>query len=350
MNISNSLKGEILADIVRCKAQIEIKGSETLFTELVSKYSVIDPDFQKGIPTTGKVALPGSEFDYRREIQAIASKLDMWIKVYSESGQENANPLKDKIVSFIDRGEEIKALEFHPASDDFPFSYISGPKFDTWMAEIHSFNSRHLADYPLHDDIEKIYSTYKQDPSSYDAMLAILRAIQADDEFFSSSTFSNDKGETNSRNMSNQVFIVHGHDDTAKIELARTLESLGFDAIILHEQASEGRTVIEKIEAKSDVAFGVVLYTECDLGRAKEASIDEEQSRARQNVVFEHGYLIGKLGRSHVCALVKGNIELPGDISGVVYIPLDPQGAWKFDLVKEMKAAGLNVDANNLLK
>lgn len=350
MDISDSLKREILADIARCKAQTAIKGSETLYAELVSKYSVIEPNFQKGIPTTGKIAPAGSEFDYRREIRAIASKLDMWMKVYSESNKETANPLKDKIVSFISRGEEIKAVEFHPATDNFPFSYVSGPRFDTWMAEIHTFNSRHLSNHPLHDSIEKIYSTYKQDESSYDDMLGILRAIQADDEFFKNIAFSNDKGETNPRNMSNQVFIVHGHDDTAKIELARTLEILGFDAIILHEQASEGRTVIEKIEAKSDVAFGVVLYTECDLGRAKEASIDEEQSRARQNVVFEHGYLIGKLGRSHVCALVKGNIELPGDISGVVYIPLDPQGAWKFDLVKEMKAAGLNVDANNLLK
>lgn len=101
MNISDSLKREILADIARCNAQTAIKGSETLYTELVSKYSVIDPDFQKGIPKTGKIASFDSEFDFRREIQAIAAKLDMWIKVYSESDKENANPLKDKIVSFI---------------------------------------------------------------------------------------------------------------------------------------------------------------------------------------------------------------------------------------------------------
>jgi len=82
------------------------------------------------------------------------------------------------------------------------------------------------------------------------------------------------------------------------------------------------------------------------MGRAKEAKIDDERSRARQNVVFEHGYLIGKLGRERVCALVKENIETPGDISGVVYIPIDDAGAWKIALAKEMKHAGLQVDMN----
>lgn len=143
-----------------------------------------------------------------------------------------------------------------------------------------------------------------------------------------------------------KVFIVHGHDTAAKLEMARTLEKAGFEAIILHEQASAGKTVIEKIEANTDVAFAVVLYTPCDIGRSKEAKVDEERSRARQNVVFEHGYLIGKLGRECVSALVKGNTETPGDISGVVYITMDDTGAWKMALSKEMTNAGLQVDMN----
>lgn len=149
--------------------------------------------------------------------------------------------------------------------------------------------------------------------------------------------------------ISNKVFIVHGHDDTAKIETARTLEKAGFEAIILHEQADGGLTIIEKIERYSDVDFAVVLYTECDMGRAKKASVEEERFRARQNVVFEHGYLIGKLGRNKVCALVKGNVETPGDISGVVYTPMDSSGAWKFQLLKNMKEAGLDVDLNKII-
>lgn len=148
------------------------------------------------------------------------------------------------------------------------------------------------------------------------------------------------------KSMSNKVFIVHGHDDAAIQEMARTLEKGGFEAIILHEQPDSGLTIIEKIERYADVDFAVVLYTECDLGRAKEMDQKDERYRARQNVVFEHGYLIGKLGRDHVCALVKGNVETPGDISGVVYVSMDSAGAWKMQLGKNMRAVGLPVDLN----
>lgn len=148
---------------------------------------------------------------------------------------------------------------------------------------------------------------------------------------------------------SNKVFIVHGHDCEAKITVARVLEKASFEAIILHEQANSGQTIIEKIEKHTDVSYAVVLYTECDRGRAKEESVELERNRARQNVVFEHGYLIGKLSRERVSAIVKGNVETPGDISGVVYTPMDDAGAWKMELFKEMKAAGLNVDLNKAL-
>lgn len=142
-----------------------------------------------------------------------------------------------------------------------------------------------------------------------------------------------------------KVFIVHGHDDLAKTETARFVEKIGFEPIILHEQASGGKTIIEKIEEYSNVGFGVVLYTPCDIG-GKFEDKPNLQSRARQNVVFEHGFLNGKLGRKNVCALVKGSIETPNDISGVVYVPMDSHGAWKLALAKEMRSSGYNVDMN----
>ena len=92
-----------------------------------------------------------------------------------------------------------------------------------------------------------------------------------------------------------KVFIVHGHDNAAKEAVARFVEKIGLEAIILHEQASSGNTIIEKIEANSNVGFGIVLYTPCDLGASQEKK-DELKPRARQNVVFEHGYLMGKIG------------------------------------------------------
>jgi predicted nucleotide-binding protein len=145
----------------------------------------------------------------------------------------------------------------------------------------------------------------------------------------------------------NNVFIVHGHDDLAKIETARLITDLGFEPIILHEQASSGKTIIEKIEEYTNVGFAVVLYTPCDKG-GKNTDPLELKLRARQNVVFEHGYLIGKLTRKNVCALVKGEVETPNDISGVVYITIDNHGAWKYTLAKEMANSGYSIDLNKI--
>ena len=144
-----------------------------------------------------------------------------------------------------------------------------------------------------------------------------------------------------------KIFIVHGHDDSAKLEVARFIEKIGFEPIILHEQASESRTIIEKIEAYSDVGFGVVIYSPCDIG-GKNTDSPELTGRARQNVVFEHGFLIGKLGRSKVCPLVTGSVETPNDISGIVYTSMDSSN-WQIELAKELRAAEYPVDMNNVI-
>lgn len=141
-----------------------------------------------------------------------------------------------------------------------------------------------------------------------------------------------------------KVFIVHGHDNEAKQEIARFIEHIGLEPIILHEQASAGLTIIEKIERYSnDADFALVLYTPCDVGRGAHEGAQHPKKRARQNVVFEHGYLMAKLGRENVCALVKGEIETPNDISGVVYVGLDASGAWKAEIAKELKACGYEI-------
>ena len=146
-----------------------------------------------------------------------------------------------------------------------------------------------------------------------------------------------------------QVFIVHGHDNLARLEVANFIKSLGLKDIVLNEQASSGKTIIEKIEEYSDVGFAIVLYTPCDVG-ASQRQKDQLRYRARQNVVFEHGYLMGKIGRENVCSLVKGDIETPTDISGVVYIPMDEGDGWKLAVAKEMKKSGYDVDFNKILR
>ena len=145
----------------------------------------------------------------------------------------------------------------------------------------------------------------------------------------------------------NKVFIVYGHDEAAQEKAARFVEKHGLEAIILHEKPSSGRTIIEKIEDYSDVGFAIALYTPDDVGNVKDKA-EGLTGRARQNVVFEHGYLMGKLGRENVVALVDGVVELPNDISGVVYIEMDKGSAWKQKLMKEMQQSGYNIDMNDL--
>lgn len=138
-----------------------------------------------------------------------------------------------------------------------------------------------------------------------------------------------------------QVFIVHGHDDHAKADAKEYVESRGLEAIILHLQANGGQTIIEKIESYSNVGFSIVLYTECDVG-AKRDSL-KYSWRARQNVVFEHGFLIAKLSRSRVAALLKGSVETPNDISGVVYVRMDAAKKWHKEMDQELKQAGYTI-------
>ena len=142
-----------------------------------------------------------------------------------------------------------------------------------------------------------------------------------------------------------QVFVIHGRDVGTRALIARFLESLDLEPVILQEQPDRSRTIIEKFEEYAQVNFAIALFTPDDFGGLKG---DDPQSRARQNVVFEFGYFIGKYGRERVRALVKGNIEIPSDYSGILYIPLDDSAGWKIRLVGDLKSAGFDVDANRI--
>ncbi len=147
------------------------------------------------------------------------------------------------------------------------------------------------------------------------------------------------------------VFIVHGTNTGLRDSVARFLrDALGQEPVILAEQPSRGATVIEKFEANSDVGFAVVIMSADDRGGPASAPRDKQRLRARQNVIFELGYFIGKLGRRHVLALYEEGVEIPSDYSGVVYIPLDQAGGWKRLLANELTDAGIPIDLMALLK
>jgi len=151
------------------------------------------------------------------------------------------------------------------------------------------------------------------------------------------------KGEkTSERIMSNRVFIVHGRNHKPMKELKVMLTEFGLEPIVLHEQPSGSRTIVEKLEKYSDVGYAFVILTPDDIGSSSDAIFTSP--RARQNVVLEFGYFIGKVGRDRVCCLYKGDVELPSDMHGIVYIPFkDSVKEARNMIIKELKEAGYKI-------
>ena len=143
-----------------------------------------------------------------------------------------------------------------------------------------------------------------------------------------------------------RVFVVHGHDENLKYQVELFLREIGLDPIVLHRQADQGRTLIEKLEAYSGVSFAFILLTPDDFAylskeEGKEEKTRSKEYRARQNVIFEFGYFVGKLGRNKVCCLYKPEVTLPTDVSGLLYKQvvgtIEQLG---YELIKELKASG----------
>lgn len=143
------------------------------------------------------------------------------------------------------------------------------------------------------------------------------------------------------------VFLMHGHDIEMREIVARFIEFLLLQAIILQERAGH-MPVIHKLKKYGDVAFAIGLLSPDDMG-APAAQPCEMRPRARQNVWFEMGYFIGRLGLDRVCVLIKSDVEIPSDYDGVTYIVMDEAGGWKIALARELMQAGLPIDPARLL-
>lgn len=194
---------------------------------------------------------------------------------------------------------------------------------------------------------QEILELHEKIDSKLHRIDSILERLELIPEIAPISNVSNAKSNRVQGIDANKVFIVHGHDGEARETVARFLEKLSLEAIVLHEQPNKGLTIIEKVERHSDVAFAVVLLTPDDIGSKKEEGVNLKP-RARQNVILELGYFLGRLGRNHVTALIKGSVEKPSDFDGVVYVDMDTAGAWKALLGRELKASGMNVDLNDM--
>jgi len=242
------------------------------------------------------------------------------------------------------------------------------PKFNRWVRDtavairqVFGENSGHVAEFmnikyyhePSWADAGRdvsyghvFYNGLKDASNLLESMIDEIRDYWPNEE-----PAPKEKSEKSTAPASN-VFIVHGHDEGAKHSVAELIKKLELKPIILHEQSNKGRTIIEKFEDYSDVEFAVILLTpdECCGPADKRDKLLSDgllKDRARQNVIFELGFFIGKLGRNRVCALHKGNLEIPSDYRGVLFIPME--GDWQLSLAKEMKAAGIKVDLNKII-
>lgn len=229
----------------------------------------------------------------------------------------------------------------------------SSPDFKAWKARASRFLIKHYGEESYeYKSFKKIsYSLgicTTSTPDSY-FIAACSKGLQEAKAILETYFVDFEKGdnsepmlEMNSGDFS-KVFVVHGHDGALRERVARIIEQQGLRAIILNEQTNAGLTIIEKLEAESDAAGVVCLFTKDDIGRDNGSG--EEHPRARQNVVFETGYFIGRLGRGNVVILANQEVELPSDMQGIVYVNTN---AWEFALLKELKNMGYSIDMNLL--
>ena len=184
-----------------------------------------------------------------------------------------------------------------------------------------------------------------------DEALALIASLIEQIEVYCDDQCSTQHGTADEKVLaidSKQVFVVHGRDQGALAEVKGVLSQLGLEPVILQDLPNQGRTIIEKFEEYAQVGFAVVVCTPDDEGKPV-AENTAPRPRVRQNVLLEWGYFLGELGRDRVCALIKGEVEVPSDYSGVLYVEMDAAGAWKLRLAGELDQARYDIDANKLL-
>jgi predicted nucleotide-binding protein len=250
--------------------------------------------------------------------------------------------MKERILRFIERAEKLKCQS------------ADTPEFDAWLDDVTRFLKKNYGN----DSHE---ATTFGEILFYDFVTAITEGKYVGEQIYQNgleqailylknyqSDFENEGDDLNKANNTNNkdIFLVHGRNEGIKSEVSNLLTRLELNPIILNEQANKGKTIIEKFEIHADVKAAIALFTADDTGKYK--TDKDFETRVRQNVVFETGYFIGKLGREKTIILLEEGLKIPSDLDGYIYISLDTKKRWQFDLAKELKSIGFDIDLNKM--
>jgi len=210
------------------------------------------------------------------------------------------------------------------------------------------------SDNSLDNIVKKFEKENENEPLLYRSnpkWLAFDTAKDVTEQFIIKPPGSNSQGKNSLPKVisNNKVFIVHGHDIELKNDVEIFIKSINLEPIVLHRQLDEGLTIIEKFEKHSDVNYAIVLLTPDDIGfpiseLKKTENERKKEFRARQNVIFEFGFFVGRLSRKNVCCIYKEGVTVPSDLNGLIYKQVNKsvEEVGMF-LMKELKNAGLAI-------
>lgn len=252
-------------------------------------------------------------------IAPIPGELQGWENILGNPNKQKFERLQSQYIQWHSRNKELLKQSFSESENEY----------------LEVFNNVGFLRLLEKNDTGTLFvKVIRDEISELESLLARVDLIPCKLDTTSNSEIGADK-----EMEADKVFIVYGHDRVMKLEVENFLRSrLKLEVVALDEEPNGGRTIIEKFEHYSkDCVFAVVLMSPDD-----DVEVDGQVfKRARQNVVLELGYFMAKLGREKVCVLVRGNIEKPSDISGILHLSYD--GEWKFDLLSELKHAGLEM-------
>lgn len=290
-----------------------------------------------------------------RKIKAIEPKAVPELVVSREEA-------KSRLTDRIEKGRELKdqSINSKEKYDSATRDYVKWDDFnkellkrifssDYFFAEYSSYSAvLVMGGYPtsLGENIADLRKDFDKKIHRLDSIIERLEliplAIAAEESTVSTIP------ETKSK-RSNKVFVVHGRDEVSKTSLEVFLRENGLEPIVLHRQADEGLTIIEKFEKHSDVGYAFILLTPDEVAylatEDSKPDVDRKKEfRARPNVIFEFGYFVAKLSRSRVCCLHTGEVELPSDVSGMIYKKYNTSiEEVAYSIIKDLRAAGYDL-------